>query len=446
MPNRAAAVGAFVIGGIVLFAVGLYLIGNRRMMFADTVQIYAEYSRIAGLQPGAIVRVAGLDAGEVEQVSIPASPSAKFRVRLRIRKDVQHLIRQDSLASIQNDGLVGNKFVQVEAGTEASAQVPEGGTVTGVEPIDLGQMLQKMNETVDMVTVMIKDVKTGIDDALQAVSATAVDAQNLMKDTGNEIRAITGSTQRLAGDLQAIVAGIREGRGSVGKLLNDDDLYNRVRSIAAEAEKTMIDLRAAAASAKDAVNDFRGEDGPMRGVMGDLQLTITAARETMTDLADSAEALKHNFLFRGFFNRRGFFDLQDVSVADYRRGALENDSRKALRIWASAAVLFSSIPEGDERLTDDGRRRIDSAMATFLRYPRTTPIVVEGYAAEGTSDVQFVLSRSRAQLVRDYIVGRFGLDARYVAIMPMGADAAGSPTDGKWEGVALTAFVELGAK
>ena len=103
-------------------------------------------------------------------------------------------------------------------------------------------------------------------------------------------------------------------------------------------------------------------------------------------------------------------------------------------------------PEGDERLTDDGRRRLDSAMAPYLRYPRTTPIVVEGYAGGSTSDVQFLLSRSRAQAVRDYVVERFGLDARYVAVMPMGAQAPGSPTDGRWEGIALAAFVELAGK
>lgn len=445
MPNRAVAVGAFVLAALLLFGVGLYLIGNRRMMFTDTVQIYAEYSRIAGLQPGAIVRVAGLDAGEVEQVSIPTSPSAKFRVRLRVREDVHHLIREDSLASIQNDGLVGNKFVQVETGTEGSPQVPEGGTITGVEPIDLGQMLQRMNETVDMVTVMIQDVKNGIDEALTAVTLTAKDAQTLMGDTGNEIRAITASTQRLARDLQGVIADVRQGRGSIGKLINDDELYDKVRSIAGEAEKAMADLRTAAATAKDAVNDFRGQDGPMQGVVGDLQVAITAARETMTDLADNAEALKRNFLFRGFFNRRGFFDLQDISVDEYRRGALETDTRKPLRIWASADVLFVQSPEG-ERLTDDGRRRLDSAMAPYLRYPRTTPIVVEGYAGGATSDVQFLQSRSRAQAVRDYIVGRFGLDPRYVTTMAMGANAAGSPSGDRWEGIALTAFVELAAK
>ena len=445
MPNRAIAVGAFVIATIILFGVGLYLIGNRRMMFTDTVQIFAEYRRIAGLQPGAIVRVAGLDAGEVEQVSIPTSPSANFRVRLRVRQDVIHLVRQDSIASIQTDGLVGNRFVQIETGSEAAAQVPEGGTIRGEEPVDIAQMLQKMNETIDTVTVLIKDVKTGIDEALGAVTATAFDAQALMKDTGEQVRQITTSANRLTGDLQSIVGDVREGRGTVGKLLKDEELYNRLRNISAEAEKTMADLRATAASARTAIQDLNGENGPVRGVLGDLQLAIADARETMGDLADNAEALKRNFLFRGFFNRRGFFDLQDVSVADYRKGTLESDTRKALRIWASADVLFQSV-DGQERLTDDGRRRLDSAMAPYLRYPRTTPIVVEGYAGGGTSDAQFLLSRSRAQMVRDYIVGRFGLDARYVAIMPMGSDADGSPTDGRWEGVALAAFPELPRK
>lgn len=447
MTNRAVAVGAFVVAALLLFGVGLYLIGNRRMMFTDTVEIYAEYSRIAGLQRGAIVRVAGLDAGEVEAVTIPTSPSGKFRVQLRVRQDVHHLIRLDSVASIQNDGLVGNKFVQIEAGTEGSPQVPERGTISGVEPIDLGQMLQKMDETVDMVTLMIKDVKTGVDEALIAITATARDAQGLIKDTGSEVRAITTSVERITSDLESMVAGVREGRGSIGKLMNDDDLYNRMRSIVAEAQKTMVDLRQAAASAKDAVNDFRGEDGPVHGVMGDLQVAITAARETMTDLADNAEALKRNFFFRGFFNRRGFFDLQDISVADYRRGALETDTRRPLRIWASADVLFEETAERGEQLTDDGRRRLDSAMAPYLRYPRTTPIVVEGYASGATSDAQFLLSRSRAQLVRDYIVSRFGLDPRYVTTMAMGAEAEGSPGDGdRWDGVALTAFVEFAQK
>src|SRR5688572_18745544 len=104
--NRSAIVGAFVIGGLLLFAVGLFLIGDRRMLFTDTFEVYAEFSQIGGLQNGAIVRVAGLDAGEVETIHVPGAPSAKFRVKFRIREDLHPLLRLDSVATIQNDGLV----------------------------------------------------------------------------------------------------------------------------------------------------------------------------------------------------------------------------------------------------------------------------------------------------------------------------------------------------
>ena len=45
--NRLAAVGLFVIGGILLFAAGLFLIGDRRMLFTDTFHVYAEFSRLS---------------------------------------------------------------------------------------------------------------------------------------------------------------------------------------------------------------------------------------------------------------------------------------------------------------------------------------------------------------------------------------------------------------
>ncbi|HVL67618.1 MAG TPA: MlaD family protein [Vicinamibacterales bacterium] len=441
--NRLALVGTFVIGGVLLFALGLFLIGNRRMLFSDTIEVYAEFQRIAGLQKGAMVRVAGLEAGEVETIHIPRAPSAPFRVKLRIREDLHPLLRLDSVASIQNDGLVGNKFVQVEAGSDDSPQVADRGTIQSREPVDLADMFVKLNETIDMVTTMIKDVKAGVDEALAAVSTTATDAQALIADVGTEVREITTATQKVTADLQVIVAGVRQGRGTIGKLVTDDEIYQRARTIADEAERAMVNLREATVEAKQAVADFRGDKGPMRGVVGDLQQALASAREAMADFAESTEALKRNFLVRGFFNRRGFFDLNDISVDEYRAGALESNGRRALRVWASADVLFERTPEGEERLTDGGRWRLDSAMAAFIRYPRNTPFVVEGYAAEGTADAQFRLSRRRAQLVRDYIVSRFGLEPPFVAIMPMGANAPGSPLDGRWEGVALAAFPEV---
>jgi phospholipid/cholesterol/gamma-HCH transport system substrate-binding protein len=443
--NRLAAVGAFVIGGVLLFGIGLFFIGDRRMLFSDTFEAYAEFSNLAGLENGAKVRVGGLDAGDVKEIKVPASPSARFRVRLRIREDLHPLIRLDSVASIQNDGLVGNKFIQVEAGTDQSPLVAAGGTIKSREPYDLADMLQRMSETIDLVTTTITEVKGQVEDALASISATAAEAQSLLTDLGKDARDIMLSTHKITGDVNAIVSGVRAGRGSIGKLFTDDTLFASTKSIVAEAQKAVANLREASEQAKAAVADFRGKKGPLTGVVGSLQDTLASAKDAMADLAENTEALKRSFFFRGFFNKRGYFDLDDVSVAQYRQGALATKDRRVLRIWAAASVLFDKDANGQERLTDGGRARLDSAMATFVRYPKTSPFVVEGYAQALTQDERFLISRARAQLVRDYLVGKFSLDVKYVAIMPMGAEATGSPAGDQWDGVALAMFVPASA-
>lgn len=439
------AVGAFVVAGALLFAVGLFLIGNRRMLFADDFEVYAEFAGISGLQDGAKVRVGGMDGGEVTDIHVPPSPSGKFRVKLRIRENLHPLVRVDSIASIQTDGLVGNKFVQVEAGTDQSQIVPPNGTIASREPFDFADLLQRMSDTLDLVTGTITDVRSSVNDALQSVTQTANEAQDLMGDLGGEAKEILHAAHQASNNVNAIIADVRQGKGSVGKLMTDDSLFNSLKAITADGQKAVASLREAAEQAKSVVQDFRGENGPMKGIAGNLQQTLASANDAMSDLAESTEALKRNFFFRGFFNKRGYFDLDDVSVQQYRQGALETKDRRVVRIWISADVLFEKDANGNERLTDDGRARLDSAMSQFVRYPRTTPFVVEGYAQGPTVDRQFLLSRSRAHLARDYVVGKFGLDTNYVAVMPIGADAVGSPAGNQWDGVAFALFIPTSA-
>ena len=440
--ERLAAVGAFVIGGLLLFAAGLFLIGDRRMLFTDTFRVYAEFKQVAALDTGAKVRVAGVDAGEVEEIRVPEGPSGRFRVRMRVRSDLRPLIRADSIALIQNDGLVGNKFVQIQTGTEAAPAVADGGTIQSREPFDIADLMLTMSQTLATVNTMLVEVKSGVDEALGAVTATASDAQVLMKNLGGEVRTILGSANDVSRDLKLIVGNVRAGRGTVGKLVNDDALYASVRSMAADAEKAVATVRQASEDARAAIADLRGQNGPVRGLTGDAQQTLQAAREAMADLADTTEALKRNIFFRGFFNRRGYFDLDDVSVVQYREGALASKDRRVLRIWLDADVLFEKDANGVERLGEGGRVRLDSAMSQFLRYPHTSPLVVEGYARDATGDARYLNSRTRAQLVRDYVLGRFKLNPNYVAVMPMGAEAADSPSGREWNGVALALFVE----
>ena len=439
--SRNALVGAFVIGGFVLFAVGLFMIGNRRMLFGNTFHAYAEFASVAGLDNGAIVRVGGLQAGEVQTIQIPASPSARFRVRMRLRGDLRQLIRIDSLASIQNDGLVGNKFVQIEPGTDGSPIIEEGGTIRSREPFDLADLLQQMSETIVIVNKTIGDVQTELTEALTAISSTARTAETLIGDVGKDARSILAATDSMTHNVQSILAGIREGKGTIGQLLNDDALYQRAKQIATDAERAMANVRQASEEARAAVAEFRGKDGPVRGLTGDLQQTLASTRDAMANLAENTEALKHSFFFRGYFNRRGYFDLEDVSVDEYRKGVLASAGRRPLRIWIRGNLMFERDAQGIERLSDAGRARVDSAMATFVKYPKSSLLVIEGYAPGLTADERFLVSRSRAQVVKDYILGKFGWDPARTTIMAMGSEADDSPDGKSWDGVAIAAFV-----
>lgn len=443
-PAKLVGVGAFVIGGVVLFAAGLFLIGDRRGLFKESFEVYAEFSKLAGLENGASVRVAGLDAGEVTAIRVPDSPRARFRVHIRIREDLHGVVRTDSIASIQNEGLVGNKFVQVEGGSEHSPRAPDGSTIQSRDPVDIADLFQQMSETLDLVTRTVDELKADVHVAIQAVSDTAVEAKAMFTSSRDDVEAIARDGRRVAEDMRLLIGNVRAGRGTFGRLVHDDALYRDARRIAAEAEGVVANLREVASQARKAVADFNSsvsrKDGPAQGLAADLRQTITHARDAMADLAANAEALKRNFLFRGFFNRRGYFDLDDIDAATYRKGALEGKDRKALRIWLDASYLFGPDEHGVERLTEAGKARIDSVMSQFVKYPPSSPLVVEGYAEGDTEDVRYLASRYRASIVAEYVTVKYGLDSNRVGVIALGTDAPDSPTGTSWRGVALALF------
>ena len=107
-------------------------------------------------------------------------------------------------------------------------------------------------------------------------------------------------------------------------------------------------------------------------------------------------------------------------------------------------MLFERDADGEERLSEGGKARLNSAMSMFVKYPKS-PFVVEGYAPGLTGDERFLGSRRRAVLVRDYLVTRFEVDPNLIAIMPLGNMAEGSPSGDTWDGVGLAVFVPISA-
>lgn len=446
---RSALVGLFLIGGLLLFAVGLFLIGDRRLLFTTQFELYSEFSKVTGLRVGSQVRLSGLDAGEVLEIAIPSRPSERFRVRMRIREDVHPLVRTDSVASIQTDGIVGNAFVQVEPGTDEAPIVAPGATIAGRDPIEFADLIQEGRETFRTVTREFVELRHDISGTIVALTDTVESADGLIEQVETDLSTLLQSGTRAVDEVHAvvsstqqIVADVRNGRGTIGQLFTDDSLYQRMAGIASETEETLRNVRETTERTRAFVEELAAPDGPARGLTEGLRNAIGQAEEVMADLAESTEALKRNFLFRGFFRERGFYDLDAISPEAYLAGALEGRNRTALRIWLDAAALFTRDASGREVLTEEGRRRIDSAMADFVRYPRDSPIVVEGYAEAEAGQAAYLTSADRASIVRDYLVSRFRRQARLVGYLGLSDRAVGSPRpDGGWSGVALTIFV-----
>ena len=440
--SKVIGAGAFVVVGALLFTAALFMIGERRMLFEDRFPLYTEFATVGQLELGATVRVAGLDAGEVTDILIPSSPEQKFRLRMQVREDLHQLIRTDSVATTQTEGLVGAVFVNIGTGTEQAPRVAEGGTIPSREPFLLSDLLEQASESIELVTETVEILRGDVLRAVQQLALTAEDSHALIEEIRPDIVAMTENGNQISTEARQIVAAINDGKGAVGKLIHDDTLYVRAREIADEAKSVMANVREVSDEARRAIADFRSDDGPAQGLMGDMRVTLRQAREATADLADNMEALKHNFLLRGFFNRRGYFDLDSFSPEQYRTGVLENGNRKAMRIWLSSDVLFDVLPDGTEKLSDGGRARVDSAMATYLKYVPVNPIVVEGYSTEGTVGERFRRARSRAGLVREYIMGRYDLAPQNTGFISLAEQAPGSPAGGEWNGVALALFLD----
>ena len=431
----------FVIGGLILFGVGLLFISNRQNLFHRNFEVYTEFDRLNGLQTGAQVRVSGMEAGELLETQVPNRPDGRFRLRLRIQQNLHALVRLDSVATIKTLGLAGNSFLDIQKGTQRTPESPSGGTIPSRDPLDIEDLMQQASD-------LLKTTKTSID-ALRP-----------------DLQAVLVRAKRTSEHVSEVVAQVQQGQGTVSKLLMDQKLAGSIDQTLDAARQSALNLKHASTRMNDTMADFQRGDflGRAAAVLenarqvteqlnqavatftssppGDenaadnLRDSIASARTAMTNLAADTEALKHNVLLRGFFNRRGYFNLDRMTPAEYRSSKfLQGHSHE--RIWLSNDELFSTGPGDKEELSKEGQRQIDDAMTALVPYLPNSPIVVEGYATQGSSSEQFIRAQERAVAVQIYISKRFGLQRSTVGAMPMSAAIPQSVGKSVWDGVSL---------
>jgi phospholipid/cholesterol/gamma-HCH transport system substrate-binding protein len=216
-------IGGFVLLGLIILFAGIFLIGNQKSLFSSTFNVSGVFNNVNGLQVGNNVRFAGINVGVVEAIDIINDTSV--RVTLTLNQNVKKFIKKDAKMSIGSDGLMGDKLVVIGPGV-SNAMVENGDKMTSVNPLDMDKVINKLTKIADNATVI---------------------------------------TEGLGG----IVTKINSGKGSLGRLLNNDKMAKNLESTVAQAQTTMATVH-----------------------------------KTTNTLNEDLTAAQSNFLLKGFFNKK----------------------------------------------------------------------------------------------------------------------------------------------
>lgn len=190
-------VGLFVLVGLFILAVGiLYVTGTG--ILAAKYRLRTYLPEVEGLTVGAPVRLDGVEIGNVDSIRMNPQPGDRTRnieLALSINDDFREMIRSDSGATLVTEGLLGNRYVSVSRGF-TGAVLENDAELRGIEEPSMKAIVERGLELAQNLKVMSQRV----DD---------------------------------------IVRGIEQGKGTIGKLLTDEELYNRVNNIAARAEQVV---------------------------------------------------------------------------------------------------------------------------------------------------------------------------------------------------------------
>ena len=479
MQKRNTEIGLFVIVGLALFGLGIFLIGDRHQAFANHREYYSEFLNLGGLTKGAKVRVAGMDAGQVVAIGVPDSPSSRFRVRWRIDNKLAGLVRVDSVAIIGTEGVVGDTFLSVRPGAAHAAKAPALSTIVGKEPAEFSDLLTRGESLLTDADNILRTTGGKVNVALNGVTTTVSNVNDIViglkqgRGTAGMLLTDNALAGQIRNDLTStlssardLVAGLQSGRGPAGMILRDQAVASQIRAVVENGQRASADLAHASAradalvadldsrqipeKAADVMDNLNDATGKIRKLITDvsrpdaqgmsaganIRASLTNANTATGNLADATEALKHNFLLRGFFRKRGYYNLNDLSPERYRADRAFT-SASVRRVWLSGSQLFQTGPAGQERLSPNGKALIDSLLTEEGDLIVEGPIVVEGYWNGEIAADQLRISQSRAMAVRLYLQTRFDLDSMDLGAVPLKNLPPNGADRRKWDGVCV---------
>jgi phospholipid/cholesterol/gamma-HCH transport system substrate-binding protein len=304
--SRAARLGAFIVATVAILSAGIFIIGSKQYLFSSTYQLKAQFDNVEGLDDGGDVRVGGVHTGTVRKIVLPRKPGEKVTVVMDLGKSTHAIIKQDSVASIETEGLLGNQYMAISVGSSGTADVRDGDTITSQPPLEMSDLLQKASGL--------------LDGSQQAI-------QNATRATAN---------------LDSISAKIDRGQGTAGALVNDKQLYNNLEQTSSSMRDTMVE-------AKAGITDFQENMEAMKHNFFLRGYFKNRGYEDSSELArNEIERLPQGTPAKEFtYPAKQIFDKQDSAKLKNQKSLNDGGEFLANNQFGFAVVVASAGMEGD---------------------------------------------------------------------------------------------------
>jgi len=277
--SQQVRVGIFVTLGVLLSMLVIFLLSDISGMLERKYTVFAEFKDISGLRIGAPIYLAGITVGKVERIRFPQSlEQRKVVVSLGIRKDYKERIREDSVATIVTQGLLGDKAIYLTVGSPDSKEVENGGQLQTKTGFSLDDFSEKGGELLDNVNQLAKNVNSVIDDVkdrkglvhalvydpdgekiIKDLSSLIRSAKDIVrkiqhgrgmlhaliydkttKNVGEEFSKTVENFKDISNNLKSVSSKIEQGEGSVGGLINDPTVYYDLMTLLGNANRNKL--------------------------------------------------------------------------------------------------------------------------------------------------------------------------------------------------------------
>lgn len=224
-------VGLLVLAALVVFATTIFTLGRQERLWERKVRYEIHLARAGGLQSGAQVSLGGVVVGSVESLAFPRDVSARYiEVRIAVAGDVAPRIREDTVASVRTLGLLGDRYIELTAGTPERPPIAPGGLIAAVDPLDYEAML---GQSGDIVTNVV-EVSTALRDVLETIQrgegllGAMVANREFGDATLRDFAHALGNVRTTAARLEAILGRVDRGEGLLGRLVRDTPATTRM--------------------------------------------------------------------------------------------------------------------------------------------------------------------------------------------------------------------------